>query len=222
MTASSDEREIRHAVVLRLRGLFPNARIVHELNVAGQGSNRIDVAAINETSIIAVEIKSKKDTLKRLDQQILAFKRCCHFVFVAAHEKHFVEWRDKHWRDDVPAESFLSNEAFIGHYHMDKHVWRFPQPLVNRRPWNTFNPNDDLMDQPRAKDILEMLWADELRAECSRHNISASAKTTRPQMIRDMAWLMTGKEVCQAVCRQLRGRGFAEADAPIFDVRTAA
>lgn len=222
MTASADEREIRDAVVLKLRDMFPSTRIVHELNVAGHGSNRIDVAAINSSSIVAVEIKSKKDTLKRLDKQMQAFKKCCHFVFVAAHEKHFIEWREKYWRDDVPSQLFLNNEAFIGKHHMEKHVWRFPEPLAEQNQWNRFDRNKDLSEQPRAKDMLEMLWADELRAECSQHGISATSRSTRPQMIRDMVWQMTGKEICQAVCRQLRERQFAQADAPIFYTRNAA
>ncbi|MGX1741606.1 hypothetical protein ACWIEX_08630 [Bosea sp. NPDC055353] len=91
---SADEEEIRAAVIVRLRELMPNARLVHELNVAGQGSNRIDVAAIDRQVIVAVEIKSRKDTLKRLGEQWDAFTRCCHYVIVAAHEKHFVEHRE--------------------------------------------------------------------------------------------------------------------------------
>jgi len=67
--SSASEEEIRAAVVGRLRELMPDARIVHELNVAGQGSNRIDVAAIGKQAIVGVEIKSRKDVLKRLDEQ---------------------------------------------------------------------------------------------------------------------------------------------------------
>lgn len=42
MARSSDEQEIRDFVVAKLRQLMPSARIVHELNVSGQGSNRLD------------------------------------------------------------------------------------------------------------------------------------------------------------------------------------
>jgi hypothetical protein len=219
MTKSSDELEIRSYVVSRLRTLMPSARIVHELNVAGQGTNRIDVAAVTPIAIVGVEIKSKKDTLKRLDEQLKAFRQCCHFVIVAAHEKHFAEWRSEHWRDDVPSESQLNHPLFFGERHrFGRHVWRYPVPEPILGQWRTdFDPHKDLLTQPRAAHMLDMLWASELHAECHRHRVSCNSRSTRGDMIRDMVWLMTGKEICHAVCRQLRGRVFAEADPPIFE-----
>ncbi|MGV1752812.1 hypothetical protein [Agrobacterium sp. CG674] len=223
MTRSLDEQDIRNAVVARLRDLMSGARIVHELNVAGQGSNRIDVAAIGTEHIVGVEIKSRKDVLKRLDDQWKAFNEVCHFVIVAAHEKHFADYREPRWRDDVPSERHLNHPLFFGHRRGDKRVWRFPQPLPETlRPY----PNDgdrwqfcrdrDLRVIPQATSMLDMLWAAELQNECKRHRVPCSSRSTRPDMIRSLAWHLTGKEVTQAVCRQLRQRSFAEADAPIY------
>lgn len=91
---------------------MPGARIVHELNVAGQGTNRIDVAAIETQAIVGVEIKSRKDMLKRLAEQWDTFSKCCHCIIVAAHEKHFIEHREPDWRDDVPSEIRLDVDRF--------------------------------------------------------------------------------------------------------------
>lgn len=213
--SSADEEEIRIAVVARLRELMPSARIVHELNVAGQGTNRIDVAAIGTQAIVGVEIKSRKDTLKRLGEQWDAFTKCCHFVVVAAHEKHFIEHREPLQRADVPSQLRLNHPAFADSWYRQRHVWRFPCPADGRYPvdkhW-TFDPLRDVRRQPKASAMLDMLWADELRAECARHGLSASTRRTRPDMIADMVWMMTGREIVQAVCRQLRERGFARAD----------
>jgi hypothetical protein len=216
LTKSSDELEIRSYVVSRLRTLMPSARIIHELNVAGQGTNRIDVAAVTTTAVVGVEIKSKKDTLKRLDEQWKAFRQCCHFVFVAAHEKHFVDWRNDGRRDDVPSDAHLNHPLFLGKWSMEKHTLQYPKQPP-RRYGSSFNPHTDVLTQPRALYLLEMLWASELQAECHRHRISCNSRSTRGEMIRDMVWMMTGKEICHAVCRQLRGRVFAEADPPIFE-----
>lgn len=214
--ASADEEEIRVAVVNRLRELMPAARIVHELNVAGQGSNRIDVAAIGEQAIVGVEIKSRKDVLKRLDEQWAAFSACCHYVIVAAHEKHFVEHREPHWGNHVPADMRLNHPAFVTRWDHAGKVWRFPRPAASRqfeKVW-TFDPFRDVQKQPQASAMLAMLWASELREECARHRLACDQRRTIPVMIVDMVWNMTGREICQAVCRQLRQRAFVRADAP--------
>ena len=51
---SSAEGEIRVAVVERLREMMPGCRIIHEINAASFG-NRIDVLAVGEKSLAAVE-----------------------------------------------------------------------------------------------------------------------------------------------------------------------
>lgn len=216
--ASSDEREIRDAVVARLRELLPSARIVHELNIAGQGSNRIDVAAVTRNAIVAAEIKSKKDKLDRLDTQWPAFLKVSDYLIVAAHEKHFVRHRDKWEREDSPGELRLNHVLFLNSWSRRKYVWPYPRPAEERGAW-TFDPIRDIqMRFPlNAGDMLNMLWADELSAECSRHRVAAGARPTRFTMIRQMASMMTGREVREAVCRQLRQRSFAEADEPIRD-----
>lgn len=66
---SEAEREVREAVVARLRLIRPDARIINEINASAFG-NRIDVMAVSRTEIISVEIKSKKDKLSRLPKQI--------------------------------------------------------------------------------------------------------------------------------------------------------
>ncbi|MBO3760373.1 hypothetical protein [Ciceribacter sp. L1K22] len=225
MTRSSDEREIRDYVVDRLRRIMPNARIVHELNVAGQGTNRIDVAAITPTAIVGVEIKSKKDTLKRLEEQWAAFSKCCHFVIVAAHEKHFKPYSDRWYGTHEPPLSLLDHPLFFGASGKVKqrHIWPYPEPepTGRLRPWNVFDPLQNTLLQPRAYNMLDMLWADELRRECERHRIDARQRRPRHDMIQDMVWLMTGKEIAHAVCRQLRARRFAEADPPVLEMADA-
>jgi len=228
--SSSDEREIREAVVTRLRAIMPGARIVHELNVAGQGSNRIDVAAVGERVIVAVEIKSEKDTLTRLSHQLEAFGACAHHVIVAAHIKHFKAYRDRNWRADVPDGYALDHEPFAGRgwwNHLGA-VWPYPAAEGHQFishdarsvPWNLpdrFIAWADIggIRQPRAAAMLDMLWRDELAAEAGRHGIGSTSRTTHPQLVSSMVWAMTGREIATAVCRQLRGRRFAEADHPI-------
>ncbi|MEL7525051.1 MAG: hypothetical protein AAFN16_04745 [Pseudomonadota bacterium] len=66
---SGDVQELRAAVADRLRELRPSARILHEINVAG-GTVRLDVTAASPEEIITAEIKSKRDKLDRLPEQL--------------------------------------------------------------------------------------------------------------------------------------------------------
>lgn len=222
---SADEQEIRDAVVACLRQHLPDVRIIHELNVAGHGSNRIDVAAVTPQAIVAVEIKSKKDTLSRLADQWKAFNAACHRVYIAAHEKHFREHREKNWSDDHPSDWTLDHPLFADKWHSMRNVWRYPAPDETREPmwrrtWRV-EPKE-LLRQPRAVDLLGLLWAAELRDECARHRLAAGSRRVMGEMVQDMAWNMTGREIAEAVCRQLRKRHFMEADQPIAEKEVAA
>lgn len=216
-TRSGAETEIREPVVDRLRVLLPGCRIVHEMNVAGQGSRRVDVAAVQKDYLVTVEIKSEKDMLKRLPEQYEAFSKCSHNTIVVAHEKHFVEVEKKWGGTDI----VLDCNGFSNAITRD-HVWQYPRPEKTDRPWLDYlwtlsRFSEPREPEPRAFNFLDMLWRDELHFECNFNRISANTRSTKPQMIRDMIWQMTGKEICHAVCRQLRGREFAEADEPILE-----
>jgi hypothetical protein len=225
MAGSSAEREIRDAVVARLRKIFPDGRIVHELNTRGQGSSRIDVASITENKIIAVEIKSEKDKLDRLGHQIDDFSRCSDWLIVAAHRKHFVDHREAYWRDAVPTRLRLNHEKGerLSQYSVPADVWCFPDAedgrvagrLKGACVWPLDRAFYDLRVGPAPGDLLSLLWADELRSECACHGIGGGARRTILDMVVDMCAKMTGREIRHAVCRQLRARPFAEADDPV-------
>lgn len=66
-----------------------------------------------------------------------------------------------------------------------------------------------------ARDVREaFLYRWTLPRQSIRHRIVANSRTTCVEMVDQMAYLMTGREIAQAVCRQLRLRKFPEADAP--------
>jgi hypothetical protein len=70
---SGEELAMRALIVPELRKRYPSARIIHELPLR-YSSNRIDLAAVTETEIISVEIKSSRDSLDRLEGQLRAFQ----------------------------------------------------------------------------------------------------------------------------------------------------
>ena len=80
--------EIRKKLDERLRKLCPqeDTRIVHELGLC-LGEARIDVAVING-KLHGFEIKSEKDTLKRLPEQVLVYNRVFDRLTLVAAPKH--------------------------------------------------------------------------------------------------------------------------------------
>lgn len=214
MSGSASERIIRDYTANRLRVMMPDARIIHELVVGGC---RADLAVVDPERITLVEIKSEKDTLKRLPEQVRQFERAVHEVIVVAHERWFDTSPYQNGSPRfVPMED-LRNPAGI------HEVWAFPEDAS--RPmygaWS-FKRHWSARPEPHAARLLELLWRAELQAECFRHRIAAPSRSTCITMIRDMGWHMTGEEIARAVCRQLRMREFSEAEPPLFEKAMAA
>lgn len=216
---SNAEREIRAAVVNRLRALYPGARIVHELNV-GHGKNRIDVAAITRDRIVAVEIKSERDRLTRLADQVREFGRSCHAVVVAAHERFFESFTYTNGGAGYRESETLSagaRNAEVWHYPL----YSGPDVALARARFGVWSaPRFSI---PDTRQLLVLLWTEELRSVAVAHRIAGVTRRTPGYTLRDVLWRrLTGAEIEQAVCGQLRQRTFAEADPPIDDKDAAA
>jgi len=214
---SSDEAKIRDAVVANLRRLRPGARILHEIQF---GNNRIDVLAVDRSEIFAVEIKSKKDKLDRLETQIQAMLGCAHAAIAAIHEKFLVE---------------QTTNAMASHYERDGVHYRGRRPDQARRATRVWlYPKRqraaeqgcyDVSSRWRAPDLalqvalpsgaLDILWADELRELCFSLRVSADSRTPRRVMMRDLRWFASGSEITKGICQALRRRKSLEADPPI-------
>src|SRR5207237_1641615 len=92
LMGSAAEERIRAKAEVMLRATFPDARIVHEL-VLQQGGVRIDLAAITPDRLVCVEVKSERDVLARLPEQVAAMRRVCDAWCVVTAEKHLDECR---------------------------------------------------------------------------------------------------------------------------------
>jgi hypothetical protein len=211
---SSAEAEVRDAAIARLRAIRPASRIIHEINVSGQGSNRIDLIAVGEAEIIAVEVKSAKDKLDRLPAQVQAMRGVAHHSIVAMHEKFLIESetnrfaahceRDgKFFRSDVPK---IANDASVWVYLETK---RAIGEYDGYFPW----PGAPYAAQTSLPSgALWMLWRDEMYELCSKLRINVSRRSTMTDMSRDLRWLANGGELTKGICAALRARQCIEAD----------
>lgn len=225
---SSDEADIRTDVVARIRECWPSARVIHEINCAGTGSNRIDVLAVTELSIAAFEIKSKKDKLDRLPDQYRAMTAVAHVAFAAIHEKFLVErevnawsaWRTdengRHWFQTVPP---ILEKDFRGR----RSLWVWPRR--QRSPEGRYPDDFCRWDMGPVRNgtalphgALGMLWADELRAMCADLRIGVGPRATMSDCVTQIRWLASGEEVTRGICKALRRRDCVEADPPVTEV----
>lgn len=217
---SEAEAEIRQAVVAHIRQHRPASRIIHEINASDFG-NRIDVLAVGEAEIIAVEIKSAKDKLDRLAKQTKAMRGLAHHTVAAIHEKFLVEKECNEWSAhrevdgrfyfDVPPEQIKTGLTWVyprrqraldpSNTHLSK--WRFP----------TIEPERTL-----PADALWVLWRDELATLCARYRLSVGRRANMSQMTSALRWYCTGRELTLGICSMLRARKCIEADAPITEL----
>lgn len=211
MTGSAAEREIRDAVAAYARAGIPNARIIHELIV---GECRADLAAVTPDRVTLFEIKSQKDSLDRLPRQLEHFRAAAHAVILVAHLK---------WFDTKPYQNGMPRLADTLNLKGAHETWCYPEPSRDVSPYGLYRwsfPRPTLI-QPRARWLLNLLLKRELIEEAHRHRVSVSSRDTCLTIIGSMNWAMTGRQIAEAACRQLRRRSFPEADPPILDEKGA-
>lgn len=207
---SAAEAEVRDAVVARLRQERPGARIMHEINACQLG-NRIDVLAVDRAEIIAVEIKSAKDKLDRLPDQIRAMQGVAHHVIAALHEKFYVEQRTNSSRSEYERDGLHyclvpPDERILRGYK----TWRFPEHEKDR--WCRLQQAPQTVLPFKA---LDMLWRVELLLLCEAHAVQVGKRPNMVTMKTALRWQLSGRELTRGICAALRARGSIEADPPI-------
>lgn len=209
-TRSAAEQEIRDEVVLHLRKTFPAGRIIHELTV-DNGETRADVACVTNDTLILCEIKSEKDTLKRLLKQVNSFSPVAHYMAVVAHSK----WFTNNDRNDNDIRKVLKNTT------VPYRLWEYPRqktiPFVYQVDWELYGKS-----HPWSASMLYLLWADELRNACLISNIKVNKNATRGTCVTRLIETLPAPAIEKLVCRALRQRTFAEADPAIPDLLEAA
>ena len=145
------------------------------------------MAFIGPDYLVGVEIKSSKDTLDRLDDQMQCFSTCVPLTILAVAPK---------WERSVG--QWVNVENFV----VD------PSGDIPVRGHSHFR-----YDRAMTVPLLSHLWARELRDVANRLRISTPRRATMRQNIADIARHATGNEILREVCRELRARdAFPKAD----------
>ncbi len=210
---SADEAEIRGAAIARLRDVMPGCRIIHEINCASFGPNRIDLLAVTRDRIAAVEVKSKRDKLDRLPAQIASMRGVAHYAIAALHEKFLTPWQPN-LQHGSALPGFNEPQEARGAV-----VWAYP--VIPRAgslgDWSLMDrwTKPKLLPPP---DFIDLLWAVELRAIVRKHSLHKGASALdMPQMVDLIRWALPGKRVLAETCATLRSRACTEADPATSD-----
>ncbi len=205
---SSDEAEVRDAAVSRLRSLRPTARIIHEIN--NGCINRVDVLAVSKTEIIALEVKSKKDTLDLLDGQIKGMSLIAHHTILAVHESLLDEVVTNQWAARAERDGAFYRRVSPVLSGRRAELWVYPE--LPRDQWR--GPNDTLNEVLPAS-ALEMIWKDELITLCHHNRLPTNTRTRAYDMRRMLLWNCSGRDLVTGICATLRARNCIEADPAI-------
>ncbi|MEM9845533.1 MAG: NERD domain-containing protein [Pseudomonadota bacterium] len=204
---SEAEALIRNDVVAKLRRIRPGARIMHEVNIAS-GQNRVDVMAVDRAEIIMVEIKSERDKLDRLPEQVASMECSAHHV-IAALDRKFMPDIDSLSRprlEGLPYDLIYwwhPGARDMAEAHHPAFTWREPDVA-------------DSLQVALPIGALSLLWRDELAALCAELRVPAGARANMSQMCAALRWMASGREITLGICRELRRRDkCAEADPPI-------
>lgn len=203
---SDAEAEIRDAVVEKLRRMIPDCRIIHEINAFSFG-NRIDVLAVGRNRIAAVEIKSEKDKIDRLPDQVAAMRRVTDLSFAALHEKFLRQIDGLGFT--TPDEADRATVWIYPKINRPGHV-ECGSTWFDRARWS----KPKLCLPPSA---IEVLWRDELHSICRSIGLSGVSKLTMEEAIDAIRWHMSGAEITRAICAALRSRNCVEADPAILE-----
>jgi hypothetical protein len=217
MTANRSDEELamRDLIVPELRKRWPGARIIHELPLR-YSTNRIDLAAVSETEIVSVEIKSSRDVMDRLEAQLRAFQPISSRIIAALAPR---------WNEKLPMlETKRENYTAYSQQHTPTQqiihkvggieVWTVDAgaPSIEVTDSGPYRPN-----KPWLAQMLDMLHVSELVEIAGRHQIAVAKRPVHLTLVSDLVDLMQGREVIRSVCAAIRARdAFAEGtDAPI-------
>lgn len=190
---------MRGAVEAWGRARWPDATVIHEFPVGGC---RVDLCFVCPDTIIGVEIKSSRDTLKRLPRQLKDYQAAFPEVWVA----FATRW--------------------LSHFHGSEVPWNIGHLLVDQGNLTEDIPHyTDPFPHPAMRDLMltaPMLWLahkPEVQALLRSHGIYFKSRLRSPELMQLAARNLTGDQIVTGVCAAIRARAAGwEKSEPIQEV----
>lgn len=195
MTVSREEGEMRAAVEAWGRAKWPGCRVMHELRVGGC---RADLAFVTLDHIALVEIKSSKDTLDRLAEQLRQYFRAAPEVWIAIAPK---------WTGHLSDFDYRTGVIVVANGEVSE---------IISKSTNWEQRRSAKIEPLCIPDRLRLLLRPELLAILRRREVPFKSRIYAHNAAAMIALKLTGEQLIYEVCRELRARktGWA-ADEPI-------
>lgn len=179
------------------RARWPGCRVVHELVV---NECRIDMAFIQKDHIAGLELKSSRDVLDRLENQVKTFSAVLPELWVGIAPK---------WCDEVSAHTRYQTGLVC--FDVENGETRSACPYRNHAE----------VDRTITVPLIDLLWRDETASIAHRMCVPIKKREAMCRIVPLLVRKLTGDEIVREVCRELRGRNaFPErpkSDAPILE-----
>jgi len=180
------DQEIRKALRFKLKSIHsqePETAIIDELSLC-QGDARVDVAVVNG-SLSGYEIKSDRDTLARLPNQLAAYELCFDTMTMVAGRKYVSKCIDvlPRWWGIWEAVATEHGVSFV--------CRRDPIANVNITPAR----------------VVQLLWKNELREALEERGIKPPSKCSRRALWANLVAAVSKDELFRIVRSRIRARG---------------
>jgi len=180
------DKDIRLALRDKLKAIHADesdTAIIDELSLC-QGDARVDVAVVNG-SFSGYEIKSDRDTLARLPNQLAAYELCFDTMTIVVGRKHVAKCKETlpGWWGIWEAVWTMNGITFS--------CWREPLPNMKITP----------------KIVVQLLWKNELREALQEIGVTPLLKSSRRELCDRLVSSVTPQELFQIVRHRIRARG---------------
>jgi hypothetical protein len=180
------DREIRSALRAKLRSLHadePDTAIIEELSLC-EGDARVDMAVVNG-SFNGYEIKSDRDTLARLPNQLAAYELCFDAMTMVVGVRHVDECMAilPRWWGIWEAVSTIGGVRFA--------CWREPSANGKIAPSR----------------VVQLLWKSEVREALEEVGITPPLKSPRRALWAMLTAAVSAHELFRVVRGRIRARG---------------
>ena len=185
-TSQLRDHEIRLALRDALKVFHanePDTAIIDELSLC-QGNARVDVAVVNG-SFSGYEIKSDRDSLARLPNQLAAYEQCFDTMTMVVGRKHVAKCKET-----LP-EWWGIWEAVLTEKGVRFACWREPMP------------NAGII----AERVVQLLWKNELREALAEQGVYPLAKASRRELWEALIAAVPQTELFKIVRTRIRARG---------------
>ena len=220
---SDEEMAMRALIVPELRKRYPTARVIHELPLR-YSTNRIDLAAVTESEIISVEIKSSRDVMDRLEAQLRGFQPISARIIAALAPR----WNEQlpSLKIEHPSGGFGYRQQFTETQQIIRRVGGIEIWTVDAAAGSVSVTEGDYYRarKPWLAQMLDMLHVAELAEIAARRHVVVPKRAAHLTLVSALVDMLQGREVVADVCRALRARdAFCEGtDAPIIKASEAA